>query len=147
MIWLSSNRIYHIEPDVFDFFIGKLRYLSLDSNDCISSYASNNTEEVKNLIINATKVCVNSKIIMTKLLSKIDKLEIKFEKFEKKIESKEAGRGQEEKNDRIVLTLIMIILVSIVTIILILYCKTTAKKSQGSSKLSMIFENPKFEAF
>lgn len=142
MIWLSSNRIFHIDPEVFDGLLGKLSYLSLDTNDCISSYVSNDTEEVRELVINATRKCVDSKVYMSKMLAKIDHLEVKFEIFERKMmEQSQMERPVKEGNYGMIFLLIILIILIICG--LFIWWRISMKKPTISTQT--IFINPKYD--
>lgn len=84
MIWLSSNKIIHVDVNLFDNLV-KLTYLSLDANRCISEYAENNTEKVKE-IIRYSKTNCQDMIFLKKLypdfMTKIDKMEEDIENLQ-----------------------------------------------------------------
>lgn len=98
MIWLSSNKIFHVDPEIFDKLIGKLSYFSLDTNECISEHAINDTKLVEEILKNVTKLCVNPKIYVDKILTKIERIEVKFQK---KFETLEEIFLNFEKNSQI----------------------------------------------
>ncbi|XP_070505190.1 peroxidasin homolog isoform X3 [Chironomus tepperi] len=59
VISLYSNRITHIDPNVFD-GLTKLKTLNLGSNDCINMSAVKNPTAVQNVIKTASTKCSNS---------------------------------------------------------------------------------------
>lgn len=140
MIWLSSNKIFHIEPEIFNHLIGKLRYFSLDQNECISGFVENNTNQVVELIKNVTKNCVDTKIYVDKILTKIERLEVKFENFERKYELEKENLVKSEVD----MTLVGIFMtLGIVGIIFgVIFWKVYVKKLKVKS---LAFENLKFE--
>lgn len=141
MIWLSSNRIFHIDPEVFDGLLGQLSYLSLDTNECISEYVTNSTEKVFELVTNVTKKCVDPKVYMSKILAKIDHLEVKFEIF---VRNAMVNERREEKpiNDGhfwIISVLILIIL----SLCGVIWWRFYVNRPKFTSKT--IFINPKYD--
>ncbi|XP_070505224.1 paramyosin-like [Chironomus tepperi] len=58
-IYLKSNKISHIDPNVFD-KLTKLKDMNLDANTCISMSASDSQTAVQNIIKTASTRCINS---------------------------------------------------------------------------------------
>lgn len=84
MIWLSSNKIVHIDANLFDNLV-KLTYLSLDANRCISEFAENNTEKVKEIIRYSKENCkdlVYLKKLFPDFMKKIDKMQEDIENLQ-----------------------------------------------------------------
>jgi len=84
MIWLSSNKIVHIDVNLFDNLV-KLTYLSLDANRCISEFAENNTEKVKEIISYSKENCkdlVYLKKLFPDFMKKVDKMQEDIENLQ-----------------------------------------------------------------
>jgi Leucine-rich repeat (LRR) protein len=132
MIWLSSNKIFHIDPEIFNHLIGKLRYLSLDANECISDFATNDTKKVAEIVENISKKCVNSKIYGDKI----------FTKIEEKIENLEIEQENLKKNEVWMAIFGIFLILGFFVIVLATVLWKLWKKPKSPS---MAFENLKFE--
>ncbi|XP_070508932.1 putative leucine-rich repeat-containing protein DDB_G0290503 [Chironomus tepperi] len=86
-IALDSNKIVHIEPNIFD-HLTKLSSLYLQSNSCITKYAQNSTSDVKDFIKSVKVQCINSEFSSFK--EQLESLDndsktLNFEKFTEKL--------------------------------------------------------------
>ncbi|KAG5668989.1 hypothetical protein PVAND_016892 [Polypedilum vanderplanki] len=94
MIWLSSNKIFHVSPTAFA-AIKNLRYISFDSNPCASQYVQNNATAAKIIVENAIKNCVDQKELEVKfpsLIKTIKSIEKALVILDEKIENKSLNR-------------------------------------------------------
>lgn len=84
IIWMNSNMIFHIDPDVFK-NLNKLSFLGLKNNLCIDVDVRGNLQQVQSLIKSANEKCLDEEFY--KLLQDLKLLEssiksMKMENFE-----------------------------------------------------------------
>jgi len=88
-IYLQSNKITHIDPNVFDNLI-KVKTLNLLENTCINTQAYNNPTGVQNVIKTAKAQCTNSDYLNLEQKVKILEIESKklnSENFKQKLDN------------------------------------------------------------